>query len=96
MRLRMLPTFLTAFFTADAAGWPSLLFTPSRTSARSPCRRSIHQEWHGQIPSKGLRGIDFQLLGFGSEKHDDLVDAIVNLILRVAQDGIEQKVVHYV
>ncbi|AVT83674.1 hypothetical protein [Rhodopseudomonas palustris] len=37
-----------------------------------------------------------QLLGFGTEKHDDLVDALVWLILGVAQDGIEQKVVEYV
>jgi hypothetical protein len=31
-----------------------------------------------------------QLFGFGAEKHDDLVDALVFLFLGVAGDGIEQ------
>jgi hypothetical protein len=32
-----------------------------------------------------------QLFGFGAEKHDDAVDALVYLILGVAGDGIEQR-----
>ena len=34
--------------------------------------------------------------GFGGEKHDDLVDALVWMILGVAGDAIEQPKVHYV
>lgn len=49
-----------------------------------------------KFPRTGCERLLTQILGFGSEKHDDGVDAIVNLILGVAQDGIEQKVVHYV
>jgi phage terminase large subunit-like protein len=37
-----------------------------------------------------------QVLGFGSEKHDDLVDAQVYLILGAAGEGIEARKVHYV
>jgi hypothetical protein len=37
-----------------------------------------------------------QLLGFGVEKHDDSVDALVYLILGLAGDGIEEQKVHYV
>ena len=36
-----------------------------------------------------------QLLGFGSEKHDDTVDALVYLILALVGDGIEEQKVHY-
>jgi hypothetical protein len=32
-----------------------------------------------------------QLLGFGNEKHDDAVDALVYLILGLAGDGIEEQ-----
>jgi phage terminase large subunit-like protein len=37
-----------------------------------------------------------QLLGFGAEKHDDAVDALIYLILGVIGDGIEEQKVHYV
>jgi hypothetical protein len=37
-----------------------------------------------------------QLLGFGAEKHDDAVDALVYLILGVIGDGIEEQKVHYI
>jgi hypothetical protein len=36
------------------------------------------------------------LLGFGSEKHDDAVDALVYLILGLVGDGIEEQKVHYI
>ncbi|HEX3861284.1 MAG TPA: hypothetical protein VHY35_06280 [Stellaceae bacterium] len=49
-----------------------------------------------KFPRTGCERLLGQILGFGSEKFDDGVDGIVNLILGVAQDGIEQKVVHYV
>jgi predicted phage terminase large subunit-like protein len=49
-----------------------------------------------KFPRDGCERLLTQILGFGGEKYDDGVDAIVNLILGVAQDGIEQKVVHYV
>jgi hypothetical protein len=31
-----------------------------------------------------------QLLGFGSEKHDDGIDALVYLILGLVEEGIEE------
>jgi hypothetical protein len=37
-----------------------------------------------------------QLLGFGSEKHDNAVDALVYLILDLVGDGIEEQKVHFV
>jgi predicted phage terminase large subunit-like protein len=49
-----------------------------------------------KFPRHGCEELLNQLFGFGAEKHDDLVDAIVWLILGVAGDGIEQQVVHYV
>jgi hypothetical protein len=36
------------------------------------------------------------LLGFGAEKHDDPVDALVYLLLGVIGDGIEEQKAHYV
>jgi hypothetical protein len=35
-------------------------------------------------------------LGFGVEKHDDAVDALVYLILGLVGEGIEPQKVHYV
>lgn len=49
-----------------------------------------------KFPRHGCEELINQLLGFGAEKHDDLVDGLVWLILGVAQDGIEQQVVQYV
>jgi hypothetical protein len=37
-----------------------------------------------------------QLLGFGIEKHDDAVDALVYLILGLVGEGIALQEVHYV
>ena len=37
-----------------------------------------------------------QLSGFRTEKHDDMVDALVWLILGVAQDGVDKQVVTWV
>jgi hypothetical protein len=37
-----------------------------------------------------------QLLGFGVEKHDHAVDALVYLILGLVGEGIEEQKVHYV
>jgi hypothetical protein len=37
-----------------------------------------------------------QLFGFGAEKHDDAVDALVYLILGVAGDGIEEPKAHHI
>ena len=48
------------------------------------------------FPRAGSEQLLNQLFGFGAEKHDDLVDALVNLILGLAGDGIEQPKVHYV
>lgn len=49
-----------------------------------------------KFPRHGCEQLITQLLGFGSEKHDDLVDALVWVILGVAGEGIEQQKVHYV
>jgi predicted phage terminase large subunit-like protein len=49
-----------------------------------------------KFPRSGCERLLTQLFGFGPEKHDDAVDALVWLIVGVAKDGIEQPVVHYV
>jgi predicted phage terminase large subunit-like protein len=49
-----------------------------------------------KFPSAGCEQLLTQLLGFGSEKHDDAVDALVYLILGLVGDGIEEQKVHYV
>jgi predicted phage terminase large subunit-like protein len=49
-----------------------------------------------EFPRTGCERLLQQILGFGGEKFDDGVDGIVNLILGVAQAGIEEQVVHYV
>jgi predicted phage terminase large subunit-like protein len=49
-----------------------------------------------KFPRTGCEQLLTQLLGFGSEKHDDAVDALVYLILGVAGDGVEAPKVHYV
>jgi predicted phage terminase large subunit-like protein len=49
-----------------------------------------------KFPRKGCEQLLTQLLGFGSEKHDDAVDALVYLILGVIGDGIEEQKVHFV
>lgn len=49
-----------------------------------------------KFPRHGCEELLNQLFGFGAEKHDDLVDALVWLILGVAGDGVEQQAVHYV
>jgi predicted phage terminase large subunit-like protein len=49
-----------------------------------------------KFPKTGCEQLITQLLGFGVEKHDDAVDALVWLILGVAGDGIEQQRVTYV
>jgi predicted phage terminase large subunit-like protein len=49
-----------------------------------------------KFPRHGCEQLMTQLLGFGSEKFDDSVDALVYLILGVVRDGIEQQVIHYV
>src|SRR5689334_10770972 len=43
-----------------------------------------------KFPRTGCEQLITQLLGYGGEKHDDLVDSLAYLILGVAQDGIEQ------
>jgi transcriptional regulator with XRE-family HTH domain len=49
-----------------------------------------------KFPRIGCEQLLTQLFGFGAEKSDDAVDAIVYLILGVVRDAIEQQVVHYV
>jgi hypothetical protein len=49
-----------------------------------------------KFPRHGCEQLITQLLGFGVEKHDDAVDALVYLILGLVGDGIEEQRVHYV
>jgi predicted phage terminase large subunit-like protein len=49
-----------------------------------------------KFPRAGCEQLLTQLLGFGSEKHDDACDALVYLILGLVGDGIEAQKVHYV
>ena len=44
----------------------------------------------------GCEQLITQLLGFGVEKYDDAVDALVYLILGLVGEGIEEQKVHYV
>jgi phage terminase large subunit-like protein len=48
------------------------------------------------VQATGCDQLLTQLLGFGSEKHDDAVDALAYLILGLVGDGIEEQKVHYV
>jgi predicted phage terminase large subunit-like protein len=49
-----------------------------------------------KFPRTGCEQLLNQLFGFGSEKHDDLVDALVYLILGVVGEGVEQQRGHFV
>lgn len=49
-----------------------------------------------KFPRTGCEQLLTQLLGFGSEKHDDAVDALVYLILGLVGDGIEENRINYV
>jgi predicted phage terminase large subunit-like protein len=49
-----------------------------------------------KFPRHGCEQLLTQLFGFGAEKHDDAVDALVYLILGVAGDGVEAPKVSYV
>jgi predicted phage terminase large subunit-like protein len=49
-----------------------------------------------RFPRTGCEQLITQLLGFGIEKHDEAVDALVYLILGLIGEGIEEQKVHYV
>jgi predicted phage terminase large subunit-like protein len=49
-----------------------------------------------KFPRKGCEQLLTQLFGFGVERHDDGVDALVYLILGVIGEGIEEARVHYI
>jgi phage terminase large subunit-like protein len=49
-----------------------------------------------KFPRHGCEQLLTQLFGFGAEKQDDAVDALVYLILGVAGDGVEAPKVSYV
>jgi predicted phage terminase large subunit-like protein len=49
-----------------------------------------------KFPRHGCEQLLTQLLGFGVEKHDDAVDALVYLILGLVGEGISPQEVHYV
>ena len=49
-----------------------------------------------KFPKTGCEQLLMQLFGFGSEKFDDAVDALVYLILGIIGDGIEEQKGHFV
>ena len=49
-----------------------------------------------KFPRTGCEHPLTQLFGFGSEKHDDAVDALVYLILGLAGEGIEEPKVYHI
>jgi len=49
-----------------------------------------------KFPRKECEQLLTQLLGFGVEKHDDAVDALVYLILGLIGEGISPHEIHYV
>jgi predicted phage terminase large subunit-like protein len=49
-----------------------------------------------KFPRHGCEQLLTQLLGFGVEKHDDAVDALVYLILGLVGEGISPQEIHYV
>ena len=49
-----------------------------------------------KFPRHGCEQLITQLLGFGIEKHDDAVDALVYLILGLVGEGVEEQKVHYI
>jgi hypothetical protein len=50
----------------------------------------------GNSPPNATHAMCISSVGFGVEKHDDVVDALVYLILGLVDDGIEEQKVHYV
>ena len=69
---------------------------PIKTSGTIRCCCTLHQDWGGEISLAGLRSLSDVASGFGTEKHDDAVGALVYVILGVVGDGIEEQRVHYV
>jgi hypothetical protein len=49
-----------------------------------------------KFPRDGCEQLITQLLGFGVEKHDDAVDALVYLILGLVGEGIAPQEIHYI
>lgn len=49
-----------------------------------------------KFPRYGCEHLLGQLLGFGVEKHDDAVDALVYLILGLVGEAIAPQEIHYV
>jgi phage terminase large subunit-like protein len=49
-----------------------------------------------KFPCTGCEELLAQVLGFSAEKHDDLVDALVWLILGLVGEAIGEQKVHYV
>ena len=48
------------------------------------------------FPRTGCEALLTQLFGFGIEKHDDMVDALVYMIIGLVQEGISSQTVQYV
>jgi hypothetical protein len=60
---------------------------------RARLRVAVYQDWRRGVSCEQLL---MQLFGFGGEKFDDAVDALVYLILGVIGDGTEEQKVHFV
>jgi phage terminase large subunit-like protein len=48
------------------------------------------------FPRSGCEQLLAQLFGFGVESHDDLVDAVVYLILGLVEQGLELPKIHWI
>jgi len=60
-----------------------------RADKRSRLSMASHKIKNGTVlfPSKGAEALITQLVGFGVEKHDDLVDALTLAVLELSADG---------
>jgi hypothetical protein len=75
--------------------WTSSLSTTAFESANSA--GNVDDDIKGlRKHFRGYEQLLTQLLGFGDEKHDHAVDAVVYLILGLVGDGIEEQKVHYI
>jgi phage terminase large subunit-like protein len=77
--------------------WDVFPVRPTRDK-RSRLRVAARYIKNGTVkfPRKGCEQLLTQLFGFGIEKHDDGVDALVYMILGAVSEGIEPQKVHYV
>ena len=79
-----------------ASSQPGAGQASDQRQARPSARRGAVLSSVVKFLRHGCEQLLTQLLGFGGEKHDDAVDALVYLILGLVGEGIEEQKVHYV